>query len=164
MPPDARRREATTPSSAGTLCSKNFDPYVVRTPAVGSRSLMEYGMPSSGPAAPSPRARASAALASRRAASAVTVRNALSPGFSCAIRLRTASVSSTGESCRARINRLSSVAGVKQSSVPSIPDPPRAPDGLFGIEGLHEPGPDQILQERVVEQGYRWARAATAVG
>src|SRR5579864_5469476 len=47
-PPDALRREATTPSSAGTLCSKNFDPNVVRMPAVGSRSLIEYGIPSSG--------------------------------------------------------------------------------------------------------------------
>jgi hypothetical protein len=25
-PPEARSREATAPSSVGTLCSKNFDP------------------------------------------------------------------------------------------------------------------------------------------
>ena len=59
-------------------------------------------MPSSGPIS-SPRvARASAARASSRAWSAVTVRYALSFGFSRSIRASTASVTSTGESFFAR--------------------------------------------------------------
>src|SRR5262245_58539855 len=33
IPPDARSLEAATPSSAGTLFSKNFEPMVVRMPA-----------------------------------------------------------------------------------------------------------------------------------
>ena len=115
-PPDPFMRAATTPSSSGTLRSKNLEPYVVRMPAVGSRSLMEYGMPSSGPAGSPLSARASAALASARARAAVTVRKALRVGLSRSTRLRTASATSTGETSRAPINRLSSVAGVKHRS------------------------------------------------
>ena len=80
-------------------------------PAVGSRSLIEYGMPSSGPRSSPRSARASAAFASSRAWSAVTVRKAFSVGLSRSIRARTASVSSTGESAFSRISRPSSVAG-----------------------------------------------------
>lgn len=39
--PVALSLAATAPSSAGTFCSNHFEPKVVRTPAVGSRSLME---------------------------------------------------------------------------------------------------------------------------
>src|SRR5437763_1991819 len=53
-----------TPSSIGTLFSKNFEPKVVRIPAVGSRSLSEYGIPSSGPRSSPRLARSSLARAS----------------------------------------------------------------------------------------------------
>src|SRR5262245_19255834 len=46
-PPVALRRAATTPSSLGTFSTNHREPKVVRIPAVGSRSLMEYGIPSS---------------------------------------------------------------------------------------------------------------------
>src|SRR5215207_6867773 len=56
-PPASRRRRATAASRVGTLCSRSFDPYVVRRPAVSVRSLRANGMPASGRAAPSFRRR-----------------------------------------------------------------------------------------------------------
>ena len=97
-PPAAASRSATAPSWVGTLCSKNLEPKVVRRPAVGSRSLMEYGDAVQGAEQLAARARASAARACSRARSAVTVRKAFSFGLSRSIRASTASVTSTGDS------------------------------------------------------------------
>jgi len=65
----------------------------------------------------SPRA---AERAAASAASAVSEQNALTTGFTRSMRSRTARVSSTGESAFVLINRASSVAGVKPSSVELI--------------------------------------------
>ena len=65
--PAAFSRSTTSPSSSGTWCSKIFEPHVVRMPRVGVRSLIETGMPCSGPSAA---LRVSARVAARAAASA----------------------------------------------------------------------------------------------
>ena len=67
-------------------------------PCVKRRSLIENGRPWSGPSGSPVITACSAARAAASAASAVTVQNALSVGFSRSIRSSTARVSSTGDS------------------------------------------------------------------
>ena len=52
-PPAASRRSTTGASKSGTQSRDSSEPMVVRTPLVGTRSLIESGMPASGPALPS---------------------------------------------------------------------------------------------------------------
>src|SRR6266705_4272610 len=124
-PPACLRRRTTGGSTSGTRPSKMNNPDIVRTPFVRCRSLIEKGMPWSGPRGAPFIAACSASRAAASAASAVTVQNALTIGLRRSTRSRTARVSSTGEICRARIRRASSVAGVKQSSAELIGFAPR---------------------------------------
>ena len=52
-PPAASSRSTTGASKSGTQSCVSSEPMVVRIPLVGTRSLMESGMPASGPALPS---------------------------------------------------------------------------------------------------------------
>jgi hypothetical protein len=73
-------------------------PNVVRTPLVITRSFTEKGTPCSGPSfALRLLSARSAARASRRAWSIVSVTNALSFGFSLSMRSRIAASTSTGD-------------------------------------------------------------------
>ena len=77
-------------------------------PAVSNRSLCAIGMPSSGDVGPLAMIRASAARASAKARSAVTVMKAATDGFSWSMSARYAFVSSTGDSVFRAISRLAS--------------------------------------------------------
>ena len=85
---------------------------MVRTPLVKARSLMENGMPWSGPRAPPFVTAASASRAESMAASASKVQKAFTLGFRRSMRSSTARVSSTGDSVLARIISARRVAGV----------------------------------------------------
>ena len=116
MAPASLRRRTNGGSTSGTRSAKMNDPDIVLTPFVKWRSLMETGIPWSGPSRSRATTAASAARAASSAASAVTVQNALRTGLSRSIRSRTARVSSTGESFLARMRAARSVAGVEQRS------------------------------------------------
>src|SRR6267143_1596596 len=124
MPPAFRSRGMNAASASGTRCSKMNEPPIVRTPLVKIRSLIEYGTPCSGPSAAPEVTACSASRAAASACSAVSVQNALTIGFTRSIRSSIARISSTGESAFVRIRRVSSVAGVKPSSVELIWGPP----------------------------------------
>ena len=121
----ARRRRTTVASRSGTKSARMREPAVVRTPAVKSRSFREIGTPCSGPRY-APRAiSASAACASARAASPVTVMKALRCGSRRSIRARTASVTATGETSRPAMRAETSLRERAHSSsaliaVPSV--------------------------------------------
>ena len=71
--PAAFRRSTTSASSAGTWCSKTFEPDVVRMPLVGVRSLIDTGTPWSGGSVAPRRSRRVAWRADRRADSRARV-------------------------------------------------------------------------------------------
>ena len=99
--PAARQRATTVASYGATKLDSIFDEHVVRMPSVQKMSLCATGTPVSGP--PSPFASvSSAARASARARSAVTVTNALSSGPRRSMRPRKCSVRSRLENLRAR--------------------------------------------------------------
>ena len=78
--PASRMRRTTAASNAGTFCAIAFVEYVVRSPAVSVRSLIEIGTPANGPS--------SADAAAARAPSASTVTYAFSSGSIRSIRSR----------------------------------------------------------------------------
>src|SRR6266550_4036463 len=145
-PPAFRRRRTTGGSTSGTRCSKMYDPDIVRTPFVKCRSLMENGMPCSGPSAAPFTTACSAARAAAIAASAVTVQKALMTGLRRSTRSSTARVSSTGESFLERISATSSVAGVKHRSAGLMVVLPRL---LLGDQPVPE---RQMRQPRALER------------
>jgi hypothetical protein len=118
--PAAFKRCQIRPSSSGTWSAKWREPKVVRTPAVGVRSLTAIGMPCrAGSSLGS--MRRSASPASRAAASACswqTVTNAFTMGSAASICRRNASTTSTGDTSRRRIIPASStpVASVMDAS------------------------------------------------
>src|SRR5207247_10328434 len=110
--PAAFNRSTTRASSAGTRCSKIFEPSVVRIPRVRVRSLIETGTPWSGPSL-APRLSAPVArFASASACSAATVQYALRLGFTFSIRARAGRVTSRGEALCRRLRPGGSVGGV----------------------------------------------------
>ena len=114
--PAAFSRAIATASVRGTLFSSTREPYVVRTPAVSTRSLAVNGMPSSSLGV-SPRASlASESRAAARASSAHTVMKQLSTGCRRETLASTASTSSTGDTLRAAISGRRSAAVFRQSS------------------------------------------------
>src|SRR5438270_10004954 len=74
--PAAFKRATTGASSSGTRSAYTYDPLVVRTPRVGMRSLIETGTPCSGPSTSAWARPRSAAAASARARSGITVQYA----------------------------------------------------------------------------------------
>jgi hypothetical protein len=100
----ASRSRAVLGASAshGPVGSTVREPRSVGHPFTSSRSLIEVGTPSIGPAGPPRAQRASDARASRSALSWPTSTNALSVGFSRSMRSSTARVTSTGDSVFAR--------------------------------------------------------------
>src|SRR2546426_2890600 len=143
-PPAAWRRRTNGASTSGTRVAKMWEPDIVRTPRVNARSLIEYGTPCSGPRGPPRMTAASASRARASAVSAVSVQNALSVGFTRSMRSRAARVSSTGESCLARIIVTSSVAGVKQRSVAFIGVSLSRASAQARIESVAEPVAEQV--------------------
>src|SRR5919197_244851 len=126
--PAALRRSTTGASSDGTSSAYSFEPRIVRTPLVITRSLIDTGTPCSGPSA-SPRITArSAACAACRAASAVNKQKAFSVGLSRSMRSRTAFTTSTGETFLVRIAAARSVAETKQRSVSLMRFPSTTPE------------------------------------
>src|SRR5262245_17709688 len=113
------------------MCEPNF----VGTPLVSARSFTENGTPWIGPSGSPLMTACSARRAAASAASAVTVQKAFSVGFSRSMRSSTTRVSSTGDSLRARMSPVSSVADVKARSealtVAGSAPPARGADGLF---------------------------------
>ena len=100
--PAARRRSTTSASSSGTWLSKSLEPCVVRMPFVGVTSLMATGTPNRGGRS-APRRKASVARRARRNASSRTrVTIAFTSAFTASIRARTACMTSSGETRRAR--------------------------------------------------------------
>src|SRR5437879_1959810 len=94
----------------------------MRTQLHTTRAYAEKGTPWSGPSRVLRLIRArSAAFASRRAASSVSVTKALSFGLIRSIRSRIASITSTGETFFRRISAASSVAGSQQSRSSAMP-------------------------------------------
>src|SRR5262249_18071282 len=89
-PPPASRRGRDGASWAGTRVARMGEPDIVRTAGVNARSLIENGIPWSGPSGWWRMPAASASRARASAASAVSVQNALSVPFSRSIRARTA--------------------------------------------------------------------------
>ena len=104
--PAARSRSTSSESASGTCEANSGDPYVVRIPAVSSRSLTAIGSPCSTPRG-SP---ASASSAARSAPSASSVTIAFTRGLTASIRARCASITSRTENSRARMPAASSVA------------------------------------------------------
>src|SRR5262245_16003836 len=93
------------------------DAHVVRIPLVAYRSLIETGTPCSRGSVVA--FRPSSLVARRAPASAdsrATVTYALTAGLTASMRARTASITSSGDSLRARYKRASSVADRKQIS------------------------------------------------
>ena len=103
MAPAARSRVTVTSSRAGTLSAKIAEPCVVRMPAVSIWSLTLTGTPCSGGSVSPAMTARSAAWASVRAWSAVTVTKVLRRGWSRSMAASTASTYSTGESFLRRI-------------------------------------------------------------
>src|SRR5215813_8951969 len=101
-------------------------------------------MPCSGPRAPPRITAASASRARASAVSAVSVQNALSVGLTRSMRSRTARVTSTGDTCLARIIVASSMAGVKQRSVAFIEASLSRASAQARIEGVAEAVAEQI--------------------
>ena len=112
MAPASLSRRTYGASTSPTRWAKMCEPKRAGTPSTRARSLIETGMPWSGPSRPPFITASSAARAAASAASAVTVQNALIVGFTCSMRSSTARVSSTGDSAFDRIWGMSSVAGV----------------------------------------------------
>lgn len=102
MAPAARSRWTTSASTSGTWSLKSVDPKVVRSPLVRVTSLIPTGTPKSGGNAWPRRSPAVARRASRSAASRASVTKAFTRGFTASMRASTASMTSSGETERAR--------------------------------------------------------------
>ncbi len=110
--PASRRRRTNGASTSPMRCSKTGEPNLAGTPLTSARSLIETGMPWSGPSRSPFITAASAARAAASAVSPVTVTNALIFAFACSMRSSTARVTSTGERALERMRAMRSVAGV----------------------------------------------------
>src|SRR5437879_3507233 len=124
-----------------------------------TRSFTENGTPWSGPSRAPRRMRArSAAFASRRACSSVSVTKAFSRGLTASMRASTAPTTSTGDTVFLRINAASSVADSQASLASAINSPPGSP-------GSHRPrlasrsGSAKSRVERVAQRIAQQVRA-----
>src|SRR5438034_9793198 len=124
-----------------------------------TRSFTENGTPWSGPSRAPRRMRArSAAYASRRACSSVSVTKAFRRGLTASMRASTAPTTSTGDTVFLRISAASSVADSQASLASAINSPPGSP-------GPHRPrlasrsGPAKSRVERVAQRIAQQVRA-----
>ena len=120
--PAARRRSTSSESCSGTCSANSGEPYVVRIPAVSSRSLTAIGRPWRTPRGGWLSA-SSAARSASSGSSSVTI--ALTRGLTSAIRSRCAAITSRAENSRARRPAASSVA-VRPHTAPDYYCPVRA--------------------------------------
>src|SRR5579883_1497338 len=116
----AARRRSTESASSVAITSEASDPRVKRTPAIGSRSLIETGTPKSGGRGSPASRRRSAACASARALASVTVTKAPSAALLALIAAKVAVMISTGETSRLLRRSRSSTAESEAKSVETI--------------------------------------------
>ena len=96
--PAARKRDTTVASYGGFHPSRMRDEHVVSIPRVQRLSFNAMGTPASGPTGRPAAMSASISSACARAASAVTMLNALISPSCCSIRARCASITARAES------------------------------------------------------------------